>query len=210
MKIYGHFMSAPANQVRLVASALGTPHEYVHVDLQKGEQRTPEYLALNPYGKVPTLVDGDLRLAESCAISRYLASKAHSDLYPDDIRQRAVIDQWMDFATHHIRAAMGKVLFNRAFAPMMGLPVDERAIEDGLKTLDALLPAVESQLGRSRYIAQGRMTLADLAMIAAMEPFEMISISLDRFPNIQKWRAGIMAEPFYKNVHERYAAEMSR
>lgn len=209
MKIYGHFMSPPANQVRLVASALGAPHDYVHVDLEKGEQRTPEYLALNPFGKVPTLVDGDLKIGESCAISRYLAVKSKSDLYPDDIRQRAVIDQWTDFAAHHIRSNMAKVLFNRAFAPMLGLPVDAKAIEDGLKTLDALVPIVDARLGKSRYLADGRMTLADIAMIAAMEPFEMIAVPLDRFSNVTRWRAGVMAEPFYLKVHERYGAELA-
>jgi glutathione S-transferase len=210
MKIYGNFMSPPANMVRLAASAAGVPHDYQHVDLQKGEQRNPDFRAVNPYGKVPALVDGDLKLAESCAISRYIAAKAKSDLYPDDIRQRAIIDQWMDFAAHHIRSNMGKVLFNRVFAPMVGAPVDEKSIKDGLDALGTNLPHVEAQLGKSRYLAQGRLTLADIAMIAALEPFEMINYSLDPFPNVKRWRDGIMAEAWYKNVHARYGAEMQR
>lgn len=208
MKIYGHFMSPPANFVRLTLSAAGVAHEYHHVELSKGETRTPEYRAINPYGKVPALVDGDLKLAESCAISRYIAAKAKSDLYPDDIKQRAVIDQWMDFAAHHVRTNMGKVLFNRMFAPMMGAPTDEKAIKDGLDALGTNVPMVEEQLSKSRYLAQGRLTIADIAMIAAMEPFETIGYSLDPFPNVKKWREGIMSEAWYKKVHAGYAAEM--
>lgn len=210
MKIYGHFMSPPANQVRLTASAAGVAHDYVHVDLTKGEQRTPEYRAINPYGKVPALVDGDLRLAESCAISRYLAAKVKSDLYPDDIGQRGLIDQWMDFAAHHIRTNMAKILFNKIFAPMMGMPADEKSIKDGLDALEVNLPFVDEQLARSRHLAQGRVTLADIAMIAAMEPFETIGVSLDGFQNVARWRESLMAEPWYRNVHERYGAEMAR
>lgn len=209
MKLYGHFMPPPANQVRLTASAIGADFDYAHVDLTKGEHKSPDYLAVNPYGMVPALVDGDLKLAESCAISRYLASKAKSDLYPEDLKARAQIDQWMDFAAHHIRTNTGKLLFNKIFAPMMGAPVDEKAISDGLAGLDRNLPVVESQLGRTRYVAHGRLSLADTAMLAAMEPFEMVGYDVSRFANIKRWRDGLMAEPFYTRVHARYGAEMN-
>lgn len=209
MKIYGHFMSPPTNQARLTASAVGVAHEYVHIDLTKGAHRAPEYLAINPYGRVPALVDGDLKLAESCAISRYLASKAKSDLYPEDVAERAIVDQWMDYAAHHIRANMGRILFNRVVAPLMGVEVDERSIKEGGQALDANMPIVDAQLAKSRYVAGGRMTIADTAMTAAMEPFEMLGYSIENFPNVVRWRNAIMAEPFYKKVHDRYGAEMA-
>ena len=78
MKLYVHPMSSNARRAQMTAILLGTPIETVFIDLQKGAQRNPEYLALNPNGRVPTLVDGDFALWESLAIMEYVAEK-----YPD-------------------------------------------------------------------------------------------------------------------------------
>lgn len=209
MKIYGHFMSAPSNQVRLTASALGLDHDYIHVDLARGEQKSPEYLAVNPFGRVPALDDDGFKLAESNAISRYLACKTDCAFYPNDPRARATIDQWMEYAGHHVRANMGKILFNKILAPMLDAPVDEKSMKEGEQFLNNALPAIDGALGRNAYLAGDAMTIADTAMIAAMEPFEMIGYDFSGFANIKKWRAGIMAQDFYKHVHDHYAAEMS-
>ncbi len=209
MEIYGHFASAPANQVRLAVSALGIDATYHHVDLQAGEQKSPEYLAINPFGKVPAMVDGDFKLAESNAICRYLGGKVGGPMYPDDPHQQAKVDQWMEFAVNHIRTNMSKVLFNRMFAPMMGLPVDESSLKEGQDFLDQYLPMVENQLADSTFITGDQMTLADIALIAAMEPFDQVQISLESYPHITSWRSGIMAQPFYQAVHAHYGAEMA-
>lgn len=208
MKIYGHFMSAPANQVRLTASAIGAEHQYHHVDLMQGEQQTPEYLAVNPFGKVPALEDDGFRLAESNAISRYIACRADCAQYPEDVKKRAEIDQWMDYAAQHVRANMSKVLFNKVFAPMMDRPVDEKSMAEGREFLTNALSPIEARLGETSFIAGDALTIADTAMMAAMEPFEMIEFGLDQFPNINTWRERNMGEDWYTNVHAHYAAEM--
>ena len=82
MKIYGTYLSAPANKVRLTASALGLDVEYHNLDLTKGEHKSPEYLEVNPLGKVPAIDDDGFYLFESNAICRYMANKSDSDLYP--------------------------------------------------------------------------------------------------------------------------------
>lgn len=208
LKLYGHFFSFPSNQARLTASAAGIDFEYVHVDLTKGEQKLPNYLSVNPFGKVPALDDDGYRLGESSAISRYLACKAGCALYPDDIRERGVIDQWMDFSCHHIRANVGKVMFNKFFAPVMGADVDEKSMAEGEANLEAMLPAVEARLAERAYLAGDVLTIADTAMIAALEPAEMMGFDLSSYSAIQKWRNAIMATGWYKNIHERYGAEM--
>ncbi|MFK7956532.1 MAG: glutathione S-transferase family protein [Lysobacterales bacterium] len=208
MDIYGHFFSPPANQVRLTVSALGVDANYHHVDLMAGEQKTPEYLAINPYGKVPAMVDGDLKLAESNAISRYLGDKVGGHGYPADAKERAVIDQWMEFSAHHIRTNMAKLLFNRMFAPMMDMPVDEKSIGEGIEFLNQNLPHVDNQLGRTAFIAGEHVTVADMALIAGMEPSEKVSFSLAAYPNITAWRNGIMEQEYYRSVHTHYGAEM--
>lgn len=207
MDIYGHFLSAPANQVRLTASALGLDASYHHVDLMNGEQKTPEYQAINAFGKVPALVDGDLQLAESNAICRYLGVKT-GKLYPSDPSGQATVDQWMEFSAHHIRTNMSKVLFNKLFAPMMNMPVDEKSMAEGQEFLSQYLPMVNQQLERSAFVTGDEMSLADLALIAAMEPFDKCEISLADYPAVAAWRNGIAAQDFYQKVHAHYGAEM--
>ncbi|MCF6275753.1 MAG: glutathione S-transferase N-terminal domain-containing protein, partial [Robiginitomaculum sp.] len=86
LKIYGHFLSMPTNKVRLCASYLGLPHEYVHVDLQTGEHLKPEYLEINAAGRVPAIDDDGFKLSQSDAICKYMcALSGPSSFYPADI-----------------------------------------------------------------------------------------------------------------------------
>ncbi len=208
MKLYGHFLSAPANMVRLAASAMDVDHEYIHVDLMKGEQNSPEYKAISRFGKVPALVDGDFELCESGAICKYLAATKGSDFYPNDHRQRAVVDQWMEYSSQHVRLAMSKILFNKFFAPMLDMPVDEASITEGQEMLGKQMPQVEKALSASSYLTGDEITLADVALVAAMEPFDMIGFSLNEYPAVGKWRQDIMSTDWYNRVHKNYAAEM--
>ena len=208
MKLYGHFFSAPANHVRLAASAMDIAHEYVHVDLMKGEQHEEAFKSVSTFGKVPVMDDDGFTLGESGAICRYLAAKSGSPLYPEDIKTRAHIEQWMDYAAMHVRMAMSKVLFNTLFAPMMGREIDENSMQEGRDMLSTQLPHVERALGEAKYLAGDALSLADVAMISAMEPFEMINISLEDYPHIDAWRKAIMASDWYTRVHAHYGAEM--
>jgi len=88
--------------------------------LSQGEQSTPEYLAINPFGKAPGFKHNDFFMGESAAIMRYLARDAKSSLYPANVQGQAQVDQWMDFVNHHIRANVAKVHFNRRLAKMFG------------------------------------------------------------------------------------------
>jgi len=208
MKIYGHFFSAPVNQVRLTASALGIKHDYQHIDIPGGETKSAEYLAINPFGRVPALDDNGFKLGESGAISRYLACKNQNNMYPQDAQKRAEIDQWMDVAAHHIRTNMSKILFNKVFAPMMERSVDEQSMADGRTNLATNLPMVNDTLGQTPYLAGDSLTIADTAMMAALDPFEMIEVDLTPYPNINKWRQNNMAQDWYQNVHAHFGAEM--
>ena len=101
MKLYGFSASPRTWKVRAVAAHLGIPLEYQQLDAFKGENRTPQYLALNPAGRTPTLVDGDFVLWESDAILQYLASKTPNTLWPDDPRTRADIMRWQNWQSAH-------------------------------------------------------------------------------------------------------------
>ena len=208
MKIYGHFLSAPSNKVRLAASAIGQAFEYIHVDLTKGEHKTENYLTKNPVGKVPALDDDGFCLFESNAMCRYIADKNNSPLFPKELQARAIVDQWMEFGSHHILTNMGKMLFNKFFAPSMGVEPDLQSMADGEKFLKQYLPVVDEQLSKTAMLTGSEMSLADIVMLAALDPFEMIEFDLAPYENISKWRKNLMSQDFYQSVHTHYAADL--
>jgi len=131
MKLYMHPISTPALTALFSAHATGAEFEKHQVDLAAGEQRSPEYLAINPAGRVPALQDGDFYLAESGAVSRYLAKKTGSPLYPSDIKAQARVEQWTDYAAHSVRDPMNRIQFHKLVAPMLGQEGDPSAIAMG-------------------------------------------------------------------------------
>ena len=115
LKIYGLDVSTWTNRVRFTANYLGLKYEYIPVNLAAGEGQAKDYLAIHPAGKIPALDDDGFRLFESGAIAKYLAAKNNSNLYPTDIKKRAIVDQWSDFVALHVAKAMERVVFNRDY-----------------------------------------------------------------------------------------------
>src|SRR5215831_279401 len=191
--IYGAEPSAPSNKVRFVANALGLAYEFKNVDLPGGENKTEAYLKLHPAGKIPVLQDGDFVLFESNAIIKYLADKESSSLYPKELRRRALVDQWIDFASLHIGTAVARVVFNRVFYKFAKVEQDERSLKDGLGFLQRFLPVVEAQLAKHAFLAGPETTLADFCLLALLDPAEIASIDLSPYPRLQRWRDGLKA-----------------
>jgi glutathione S-transferase len=202
--LYGSPLSSPVNKVRYVANYLNLAYEFHFVNLAAGEQRKPEYLKINPYGRVPAMDDNGFMLAESNAIIRYLATKAQTPLYPIELQQRAVIDQWIDFASHHVSMSLSKIIYNKYFYQLAGVEKDERALEDGHKFINQFLPIIEQQLTQHAFIASSQFSLADIAMLAALDVSELCDIDLSHYTHICAWRKKLMAEKFYKDLHLSY------
>ena len=204
LKIYGIGASNNVNKVRFTANALGLEYELQPVNLLEGEQRSPEFLALNPVGKVPVMQDEDFTLFESIAISKYLANKYNSSLYPQDINQRAVVDQWIDFSNIHLQSAFTRVFFNRILAPLVGEEVDQNSLNFGLKMLDQYFPVLDNQLGQSKYLAGNELTLADLNLAAILDPAEVAHIDFSQYQNLNNWFQNIKQQDFYTKCHNDY------
>jgi glutathione S-transferase len=202
--LYGANLSSPANKVRFVLNLLGLEYEYKQVNLRAGEHKKEEYLKIHPAGKVPALTDGDFCLFESNAMIRYLADKCNSPLYPKDLKQRAVVDQWLDYGSMHLGAALARVTFNRVFAPVIGMPVDESSLKTGLEFLSRDLPVVDKQLGKTKYIAGTQLTLADINILSCLDPAEVSDIDLTPYKNICAWREELCTQDFYTKCHKSY------
>ena len=204
MHLYGSPVSQPTNKVRYTLQFLEIPYEFHSMNLAAGDQKTPDYLKINPYGRIPAIDDNGFMLSESNAIMRYLASKSQSAIYPVDLHKRAKVDQWIDFATMHVLISIGRIMFNTYFYRFAKSEKDERSLQDGKKFIAQYLPIVDKQLSQSEHIAQQEFTLADIAMLAPFDSCEYCNIDLTSYPNIMKWRTKLMSEPFYQNCKPAY------
>lgn len=206
--LYFHPISNPSLYPLFVAEAAGVKYERKMVNLQTQEQKSDDYLAVNPFGRVPAMVDDDLAIGESGAIGRYLARKSGSDIYSEDLREAALIDQWVEFIVHHVRANVARVQFNRFVAPMIGETPDENSIALGEKFLATNLPHIEIALSGDGFLHGDRLTLADIALVAAMEPQFTAKLNLEDFPVLTEWLETMRKQDWYQSVHTHFGAEM--
>ncbi|MEX2525617.1 MAG: glutathione S-transferase family protein [Gammaproteobacteria bacterium] len=201
LTIYGHPLSSPTNKVRMGANAAGLEYDFVFIDLAEGEQKSEKYLAINPVGQVPAIDDDGFTLFESNAINKYFARKAQSGLYPNNHRGQALVDQWTDFVTNLVGAGYTRLLFNKIIAPQVGAPVNDNAIREGEEMVSRAFPIVEKQLTRSPFLAGEELTLADIALLATVDPSEVIEMDLAPHPKLNDWREALRKHEFYTRVH---------
>src|SRR5215813_2947704 len=161
MQLY-YFPSPNPQKVKFALLELGLECEMTPVDLSKREQREPGFLALNPFGRVPVLVDGDLVLWESHAILAYLGEKT-GRLWPTSTARRADALRWLFFLSQHISPPATELVFNRLAVKVLGLPSDEAAIARGEKALPAVISILEGHLAHGKWLLGEEFTLVECA-----------------------------------------------
>ncbi|MGL6334857.1 glutathione S-transferase family protein [Aeromonas jandaei] len=192
MRLYGDLRSGNCYKAWLLARWLELPLEWVAVDIAAGETQTPDFLAMNPNGKIPVLelAPGDL-LAESNAILFYLAQG--SSLWPTDPRLQADVLKWMFFEqySHEPYIAVARFIVR-----YLGRPESQEARLDGLKAGgEKALAVMEQQLKKSPYLCGEVPTIADIALYAYTHVAEEGIFSLQGWPAIRDWIARIEAHP---------------
>jgi glutathione S-transferase len=186
MKLY-YFETPNTRKPCAVAKYLGSPVEFVLLDPAKQEHKTPEFLAINPNGKVPALEDGDTKLWESSAIMCYLAHKAESDLWPRDERQVDII-RWFSWDTAHFSRHAGTLFFQYVVKPFIGAgDPDAAVVEEATKFFKQFAGVLNDYLSGRKYLVDDRLTLADFAVAAFLPYADEARIPLDGFTDIQRW-----------------------
>src|SRR6266568_856248 len=198
MKLY-HFPSPNPQKVRFALLELGLECEIVPVDLTKGEHRKPEFLALNPYGRVPVLTDGELTLWESHAILAYLGDKTGT-MWPTSAAGRADALRWLFFLSGHISPSASDLAFNRIAAKLLGLPSDEDAIARGEKALPAVISILEGQLAHSKWLLGDAFTLVDCAYGPVLNVIEEAGFSFGAFPKVRAYLDALRSRPAWKET----------
>ena len=209
MKLYFHPVSTTSRPVLLFAAESGIALDYQVVDLFTGEQYKPAYEAINPSHQVPVLDDGDFRLTESSAILKYLADKTGSAAYPADPRQRARVNERMDwFNTGFYRDFSYGFVYPQIF-PFMKRSDD--VVQAGTiaygrdKALGWLKVLDQSFLGpRNDYLCGGAITLADYLGSMMVLSGEAIGCDFAEYPNIVRWLGRMKALPKWAKVNEAF------
>jgi glutathione S-transferase len=180
-RIYG---SARSRGVRTLwmAGELGLEHEHLDYAPRSPATKTPEYLALNPNARVPTIDDDGFVLSESMAINLYLAKK-HGKLYPTDAKNEARAWQWSFWETDRLDRQL-TTYANNAFV----LPEAQRDPVAAKGAWDEIVPALdvlEIALGKSQWLAGSEFSVADLNVAAAM--VRALTFDLGKWPHVHAW-----------------------
>jgi glutathione S-transferase len=168
--------------------------EYDHVPTHFAtETKNSAYRAINPNGRVPALVDGDLHLFESMAINLYLAKKHKSVLSPRDEQEEALATQWSIWALTEMEDALITVISRH---PNIALfPPDPEREAEALATLDRPLKVLDRHLSDREFIVADRFMIADLNVAAQMALMRFVDFDLSPYPNVKAWVDKAWARP---------------
>lgn len=200
MKLYGFPPSPNTWKVRAVAAQLGIPLELEFVDLTK--PRNADYLALNPSGRTPTLVDGDFILWESNAIMQYLAGRSQNTLWPNDARMRADIARWQCWQLAHFSSeACAPLTFQRLVKKIVNLgPPDEAIVAKGLEAFHRDARVLDAHLEKHPYLVGNALTLADFSVAASMAYAKEAEMPLAPYAHLRDWFMRVMALPAWRDT----------
>jgi glutathione S-transferase len=189
MKLYYNPMSPNVRRVRLTAAILGIALDEKRLDFTKGEHKSPEYLAINPNGAVPTLVDGDFVLTESRAIMQYLASKKpESGLLPRDEAARADVTRWQFWDASHFAPNLATLAFERLIKGMMGMgDADARKVEEALGNFRRFGAVLNKRLEGKAYVVGSALTVADLTLASSLMYSQRAEVPVAEFSNVESW-----------------------
>jgi glutathione S-transferase len=189
IKLYTTLLSGHGHRVKLFLTLLDLPFEVIELNMQAGENRKPEYLALNPFGQVPTIQDGELTLFDSNAILVYLAQRYGDAAWlPDDPTGAAAVQRWLSLAA-------GPIAYGPCAARLVtvfGAPLDH---EHARKIAVKLFDVIDEELAGMPFAAGAHVTIADIAAHTYIAHAPEGGVSLQPYPNIRAWLGRVEALP---------------
>jgi len=199
LTIWGRANSVNVQKVLWCLRELDLAYQRIDAGMAFGRNNDPDYLAMNPNGRVPTLVDGDFVLWESNSIMRYLvlAYGKGSPVYPEAPKPRAGVDRWLDWTLSTLQPVDRPV-----FWALVRTPVGQRDMAAIQKDADAeglQWRIVDRQLASRRFIEGDDFTIADIALGAyARRWFGVEGISKPKFSNLERWFAEFAGRPGFR------------
>ena len=189
IKLHRFFLSGHSHRVELLLSLLGLPYEQVDVDLAAGAHKQPAFLAMNPFGQVPVIQDGETTLADSNAILVYLANKYDAGQWlPRDPAAAAAVQRWLSVAA-------GPVAYGPATARLATLFKAPVNAEEAIARAHDLFAVMEAELKTSSFLTGNTPTIADIANYTYIAHAPEGNVSLESYPQIRGWLQRIEALP---------------
>jgi glutathione S-transferase len=186
--------------------------DIIPIDLGRGDQLTPEYVALNPNRKMPTHKDGEFVLWESNAILFYMAAKRpESGLWPSDLRGQADVLRWLAWESAHWDAeSCGMVAFEKASKAVLGLgAADSAFIARGEQNFIRFATVLDDHLKGRSWLIGNRPTIADFSIGAFVPSAARLALPLTRFSEIGRWYDGLAALPSWRDAIATQRATMT-
>lgn len=191
MKLYDLELSGNCYKVRLLAALLGVALDLHPVDFVGGEHKSPSFLALNPFGEIPVLVDKDLVLRDSQAITVYLACRFGGEQWlPIKPRDLALVMQWVSTAANEVARGPNDARLHDLFGYMLD-------VGKARTNAEKLLGILNAHLKQRAWLELDRPTVADVTVYPYVSLAEQGDITLAPYAEVQTWMARIQALPGY-------------
>uniref|UniRef100_A0ACD5WNV6 Uncharacterized protein n=1 Tax=Avena sativa TaxID=4498 RepID=A0ACD5WNV6_AVESA len=202
-KLYGYALSSNSVRIAALLNEKGLHYDLVAVDL---DNKTPEFLAISPFGQIPAFQDGDDVLFESRAISRHIATK-YKHLGPDLLpTPSAKLETWLEVESHHFYPAVADLVYEIRVRPRLpgGVPPDSAVVDGLARKVADVLDVYEAHLAAgNRYLAGDVFTLADvnhMAQLLAVSKTPRAAELVAARPHVQAWWEDISARPAWKKT----------
>lgn len=192
MRLYG-FAGTRSQRALWGLKEVDADFEFVSVNLREGEHKRPEFLRINPAGKVPVLIDGDQIIPESAAIVLYLADKyPEKGLMPDDLRERAQAYRWTLFAVTELEQPLWRITRHTLlYPPEKRSPADIELAREDFKTMAAIL---DKHLDGREFIVGNALSVADCVTAYLIDWANELHL-IDTFPQLQAYLERLYARP---------------
>ena len=211
MKVYGHPGSTCTRKVLTTLAEKGQTAEFVTVDIMKGQGRTPEHLARQPWGQVPVFeADDGWQLIESRAIIRHLdATLPGTSLTPSDPREKAKMDEWLSVEQSNFTPAVMKILGQLLFAKWRGEEPQMSIVEDGRAGVRKTVAVLEKHLAGREYLAGGQFSLAEISFMPYIEYLFMCGEGalISENPNTAAWWNRCSERASWQQVRAKMSAD---
>ena len=191
LKVYG-VAGSRAYRTLWMVNELGLDYEHVPVHFGDGSARTPEYLAINPNGRIPAIDDGGFKLWESMAINLYLAKK-HDSLCPKTLEGEAQALQWSFWAITELEKPALAALMHRLFLPEHRR--DPKLADEGEQQLQEPLKVLDDALAETGYLVGSRFSVADLNVASILSWARLARVDFSAFPHVKRWLEAALHRP---------------
>ena len=170
-----------------VARYLNAPVEYVYLDFAKGEHQKPAYLAINPNGKVPTLVKGERITWEADAVICRLSDDMGADLWPHDTRQMDIV-RWFSWNAQHFTRAGGTLYFENIVKRRFGIgPPDADVVDEAIRDFRRWAAVLDGHLADRTWLVGDSITVADFSVAMVLPYADEAKLPLGDFANMRRW-----------------------